>query len=88
MLLKDRPSGRLERKIIDQATSPPLPETALSKQTAVREKSGFRSKAGAIYEMINSEVLNHRIKCSGIRPEGVLTVTNPLGIPRQIKAVA
>ena len=35
--------------------------------------------------MINPKVLNRRIKFSGIRPEGDLTVTKSLGIPRRIK---
>ena len=71
----------------DQSTGHPSPEAASSKQTTIQEKNEFRSKTDAIYEMINPNFLNRRIKCSGIRPEGVLTVTNSLSIPRQIKVI-
>ena len=64
--------------------------TASKVQELFRVKNKFHSKTNTTYSEINQVQINpkvpdHGLKCSGIRPEGVLTITKSLGIPRQIK---
>ena len=74
----------------NRSTADSSSEAASNVQKPMREKNEFHSKINTTYSkispgQINPKVRNRRLKYSGIRPKGVLTITKSLGILRQIK---